>query len=51
MLGHRTHFRGNDYLLLWQGPGIKKKPPSFNAHALITYKIMRSRDAQFNTWE
>ena len=30
---------------------IRKMPPFSNAHALITRKIMRSRDAQCNTDE
>ena len=51
MIGHHTRFRENDDLPLWQGPAVKKKPPFFNAHALITRKIMRSRDAQCNTRE
>jgi len=29
----------------------QKKPPLFKARALITRKIMRSRDAQCNTGE
>ena len=49
MIGHRIHFRENDNLPLWRGPAVKKKPPLSNARALITRKIMRSRDAQCNT--
>ena len=36
---------------LWRGPAVEKKPPFFNARALITREIMRSRDAQCNTGE
>jgi len=43
--------RENDDLPLWQGPAVNKKPPFFNAHALITRKIMCSKDAQCNTGE
>jgi len=49
MIGHRTCFGENDDLPLWRGPAAKKKPPIFNARALITREIMRSRDAQCNT--
>ena len=34
---------------LRRGAVVKKRPPFFNAGALITRKIMRSRDAQCNT--
>ena len=51
MIGHRTRFRENDNLPPWRGPVVKKKPPFSNARALITRKIMRSRDAQCNTVE
>ena len=51
MIGHHARFRENDDLLQWQGPTTKKKPPFCNARALITRKIMRSRDAQCNTGE
>ena len=51
MIGHRTRFRENDDLPLWRGPAVKKKPPLSNVPALITRKIMRSRDAQCNTGE
>ena len=51
MIGHRIHFRENDDLPLWRGPAAKKKPPFFNARALIRREIMRSRDAQCNTAE
>jgi len=51
MIGHHTRLRENDDLLLWRGPAVKKKPPFFNACALVTRKIMRSRDAQRNTGE
>ena len=49
MIGHHARFRENDDLPLWRGPAAKKKPPFFNARALIPRKIMRSRDAQCNT--
>ena len=51
MIGHCGRFRENDHLPLRQGPVVKKKPPFSNARALITRKIMRSRDAQCNTGE
>ena len=51
MIGHRTNFRENDDLPLWRGPAVKKKQPLSNVRALITRKIMRSRDAQCNTGE
>ena len=47
----RTRFRENDDLPLGRSPAVKKKPPFFNAGALITREIMRSTDAQCNTWE
>jgi len=49
MIGHHARFRENDDLPVWRGPAVKKKPPFFSAPALITRKIMRSRDAQCNT--
>ena len=49
MIGHHARFRENDDLPLWRGPAAKKEPPFFNARALITCKIMRSRDAQCTT--
>ena len=49
MIGHHARFRENDDLPLWRGPAAKKKPPFYNAPALITRKIMRSRDAQCNS--
>jgi len=51
MIGHHACFRENDDLPLWRGPAAKKKSPFFSAPALIMRKIMRSRDAQCNTWE
>jgi len=48
MIGHHTRLRENDDLPLWRGPTVKKKPPFFNARALITREIMHSRDAQCN---
>ena len=51
IIGHHTHFRENDDSPLWRGPSPKKKPLFFNARALITREIMRSRDAQCNTGE
>ena len=46
MISHRTRFRGNGDLPLWRGSATKKKPPFFNARALMTHETMRSRDAQ-----
>ena len=46
MIGHRSCFRENGDLPLRRGPVVKKKPPFSYARALITRKIMRSRDAQ-----
>ena len=51
MIGHRTRFRENDDLPLWRGLAAKKKAAIFNARALITREIMRSRYAQCNTGE
>ena len=51
MIGHLSRFRENDDLPHRRGPVEKKKPPFPNARALITRKIMRSRDAQCNTGE
>ena len=51
IIGHRTRFRRNGDLPRWGGPAVKKKPPFSNVRALITYEIMRSRDAQCNTGE
>jgi len=51
MIGHHTSLRENDDLPLWQGPAVKKKPPFFNARALITREIIRSGDAQCNNGE
>ena len=52
-IGRHSRFRENDDLPLWQGPAVKKKPPfsNANARALITRKIMCSRDAQCTTGE
>jgi len=36
MIGHHTRLPQNDDLPLWRGPAVKKKPPFFNARALIT---------------
>ena len=49
MIGHQARFRENDDLPLCRCPAGKKKPPFFNARALITRKIMHSGDAQCNT--
>jgi len=46
MIGHQARIRENDDLPLCRGPAAKKKPPRFNAPALITRTIMRSGDAQ-----
>ena len=51
LIGHHTRLRENDDLPLWRRPAVKKKPPFFNARALITREIMCSRDAQCNTGE
>ena len=51
MIGHHTRFRENGDLRPWRSSAAKKKPPFFNAHALITRKIMRNSDAQCNTGE
>ena len=51
MIGHQARFRDNDDLPFWQDPAAKKKLPFFNARALITRKIVRTRDAQCNTRE
>ena len=51
MIGHRSLFRENDDLPLWRDPAVKKKLPFSNARALITRKIMRSRDELCNTGE
>ena len=48
MIAHHSRFRENDELPLWRGPAVKEQPPFSNARALITRKIMRSRDAQRN---
>ena len=53
MIGHRSRFLENDDLPFLRGPVVKKKikPPFSNARALITRKIMQSREAQCNTGE
>ena len=51
MIGHHTRFQENGDLPQWPGSDAKKKPPFSNARALMTRKIMRSRDAQCNTGE
>ena len=51
MIGRHTRFRENGDLPQWLGSAPKKKPPFSNARALMTRKIMRSRDAQCNTGE
>ena len=48
MIGRHTRFRENDDLPLWRGPTAKKERPFFNACALITREIMRSRAARCN---
>ena len=50
MIGHRTRFQENDDLPLARSRR-KEKAAIFNVRALITRKIMRSRDAQCNTGE
>ena len=51
MIDHHSRFRENDDLPPWRGTAVKKKPPFSEVRALITRKIMRSRDAQCNTGE
>ena len=51
MIGLRSRFRENDDLPPRRGPVVKKKPPFSNARALITRKIMHSRDVHCNTGE
>ena len=51
MISHHTRFRENGDLPPWRGPAAKKKLQFSNARALMTRKIMRSRDAQCNTEE
>ena len=53
MIDHHTRFRENGDLPPWRirSSAVKKKPLFFNARALMTLKIMRSRDAQCNTRE
>ena len=55
MIGHHTCFRENGDLLPWRGSAAKKKPPFFNARALVralmTREIMPSKDPQCNTGE
>ena len=51
MIGQHSRFRENDDLPLWRGPAVKEKPPFSDARAVITRKIMRSRDAQCNAGE
>ena len=45
MIGPRTRFRENDDLPPWRGPATKKKPPFFNARALITLCTVGMRNA------
>ena len=51
MIGHHTSLREKDDLSLWRwrALAIKKKPPFYNARALVTREIIRSKDAQCNT--
>ena len=51
MIGHYTRLRENDDSPLRRASATKKKPPFFNVRALVTRKIMRSKDAQCNTTE
>ena len=46
MIGHHTRFRENGDLRPWRDSAAKKKPQFFNARALMTHKIMRSRDGE-----
>ena len=45
-----TRFRENGDFFPWKGSAAKKASV-FNARALMTHEIMRSRDAQCNTGE
>ena len=51
MIGYSTRFQENGDLPPWRGSAAKKRPPFFNARALIAREIMRSRDVQGNTGE
>ena len=51
MIGHRSCFRENVNLPPWRGSAAKKRSPFFNACALMTREIMRSRYVQCNTGE
>ena len=55
MIGHCACLQENDEKLykvpLWQAPAIKKKPPFFNVHTLVTHEIMCSKNAQCSTKE
>ena len=52
MIGYRTRFQENYDLPPWRGSATnEEKAAIFNARALMTHEIMRSRDAQCNTGE
>ena len=51
MIGHHTRFRENGELPQWLDSAAKKTPPFSIVRALMTRKIMRSRDAQCKTGE
>ena len=50
MIGHHARFRENDDLPLWRGPATKKKPPFFNARALITRKNYAQQGCAMQYW-
>ena len=50
ILGHQTRLQENDDFPLLRAPAIKKKPPFFYVRALVTREIMRSQDAQCNSY-
>ena len=51
MIGHRTRFRENGVYLHGKVQPQRKSRHFFNARALMTRRIMRNRDAQYNTGE
>ena len=51
MIGRHTRFRENGDLRPRRGSAARKKLPYFNVRALMTRKIMCSRDAQRSTGE
>ena len=43
-------FQRNDFLRLWRGPAVKKKPPFSNVRGPITCEIVRSRECAVQYW-